>query len=314
VPIPFIRTVKQVRRNGLKKTVTLLMAVSLKQLMNLIKRLPEQGQVNVNSSKMIVFPRNGGIHKDLFLHKKREPLCTDYLLRSGVVKKGDVVLDIGANIGYYVLTEAKILGDTGKIYAVEPVSSNFKLLQKNIALNNLKNASTFQYAFGEKNSRSQIFVSNMSNLCAINKDAVNGEILGIQQVNMITIDEFVKDKETPKLIRMDVEGYEYEILKGMSSTLEGDVKILMELHPLPRYLAPQKLEELYQILEKHHFRAKFVVFENKVIENWLLEFLYKKSGEKLPIVAANLSVEELRTFVNQNRFLAAPSILFEKEK
>lgn len=313
--LPFKKTVRRVKSKGITKTVAYLLALTLTEIMKRITKLPQEKLIEVNKSEMIVYPNRGAIHTDLFLHKKREPLCTDYLIRSGVIGTGDVVMDIGANIGYYVLAEAKIVGKTGKVYAVEPVASNFKLLQKNVSLNNLTNVSAFQYAVGDKNLITEIFVSNLSNLCAVNKDAAGGNIVGVQPVRMMTIDEFVKDKKMPKLIRMDVEGYEYEILKGMSSTLKSDIKILMELHAVPKYLSPKKLDEIYNMLEQNRFRAKFVVFENKVTENKLVEFFYKKSGDKLPVIAADISMQELKTLIQENQsLLTAPSILFEKEK
>ena len=61
----------------------------------------------------------------------------------------------------------------------------------------------------------------------MNKDAVGGEVLGIQDVSVLTVDEFVKDKPVPNLVRMDVEGYEYEIIKGMTQTLKGKTNILL---------------------------------------------------------------------------------------
>ncbi len=311
--IPFKKTLKQAKSKGIAKTIAFIMALSITEITKKITKLPEEKLIEVNKSEMIVYPIKGAIHTDLFRYKKREPLCTDYLLNSGVIKKGDIVLDIGANIGYYALAEAKIVGETGKVYAIEPVSSNFKLLKKNINLNNLTNVATFQYAFGDRNSMAEIFVSNFSNLSAVNKNAAGGEIVEVQPVNMMTIDEFVKDKETPKLIRMDVEGYEYEILKGMQSTLKENVKILMELHTAPGYLSPQKLDEVYQIMENNNYRAKFVVFENKINESKLVEVLYKKSGERLPIIASDMSMQELKKLVIDNQELACPNILFEKQ-
>lgn len=312
--MPFKKTIKQVKSKGITKTIACILALSLTQIIKRTRKLPQERLVEVNKSEMIVYPHKGAIHADLFLHKKREPLCTDYLMRSGIIQKGDTVLDIGANIGYYALTEARLVGKTGKVYAVEPVLSNFELLQKNLKLNNLENVESFQYAFGDKDVMSEIFVSDMANLCAVNKDSVGGRIVGLQPVQMTTIDEFVKGKQTPQLIRMDVEGYEYEILKGMNHVLNKDVRILMELHPEPKCLSPKKLDELYQILKQHNFRVKFVVFENKVKENKLLDFFIRKSGNNLPIYAANISIDELRRLVKENQHLASPNILFEKLK
>ncbi len=93
--------------------------------------------------------RDYSFHRLLFLYKKREPICTDFSNQSAFLKEGDVVLDIGANIGYYVLLEYQLIGKSGRIYAIEPVYNNFELLQKNLRLNNLKNVSAFQFAFGE---------------------------------------------------------------------------------------------------------------------------------------------------------------------
>ena len=63
---------------------------------------------------MLVLPKMGGIHEELFLHKKREPICTDYVMKSVLLSEGDIVLDIGANIGYYVLVESQRVGNKGK--------------------------------------------------------------------------------------------------------------------------------------------------------------------------------------------------------
>src|SRR5208283_4730282 len=100
------------------------------------------------------------------------------------------------------------------VYAVEPVEGNIELLKKNVRLNNLKNVDIFQRAFGECNEESKIYVSNFSNLCSMNKNSTVGKIIGTQSVSKETVDTFLKNKSSPSLIRMDVEGYEYEILSG----------------------------------------------------------------------------------------------------
>lgn len=313
--IPFNRTLRQAKNKGFVKTVSMMLLASMRRGRALsLKHLPERSIVKVNSSSMLLFPRQGAIHQDLFVYKKREPLCTSYLLESGIIKEGDAVLDIGANIGYYVLVESQLVGKSGVVYAVEPVLSNFKLLAKNVQLNNLSNVSIFQFAFGDKNGKSEIYLSDKANLCAVNKDAVGGDVLGVQEVDMLTVDEFVKDKRQPRLVRMDVEGYEYEIFKGMTQTLKGDVKILLELHPMPRYLNPKHLEELYKLLEENNFRVRFVVFEEKVKENTVLSVLSKKSGNKLPITATNITIQELKKLVDAYKELTSPNILFEKIK
>lgn len=310
---PFFRTIIQTKEQGFVWTVSMLMVLSLRRILANLKYIPENAIVEVNNSKMFLLPRKGDINWDLFLYKKREPICTNYLMHSGILKEGDVALDIGANIGYYVLVESQLVGKRGQVYAVEPVLGNFNQLEKNVQLNNLKNVSMFQFALGEKDAKSgEIYVSDKSNLSAMNRNAVGGKIVSAQEVSVETVDTFFKDKAPPNLIRMDVEGYEYEIIKGMAKTLKGNIKILVELHPSRLCLDPEKMDEIFHILEQNNFRVRFVVIEDKVEENKIVRLFLKKAGDKLPIVASNISMQELKKLIENNSRLA-PNVVFEKQ-
>ena len=69
------------------------------------------------------------------------------------IKKGDVVIDCGANIGYYSLLFSKLVGDSGKVFAFEPDPTNFSLLQKNLKENNIKNVIALNLAVSDKNEK-----------------------------------------------------------------------------------------------------------------------------------------------------------------
>ncbi|MCW3994785.1 MAG: FkbM family methyltransferase [Candidatus Bathyarchaeota archaeon] len=310
---PFHRTLRQAREKGLAKTASMMLAISLQQCNDHFRHLrafPEKSIIEVNNSKMFVLPRQGAIHQELYEFRKREPICTDLLMNSLILKEGDTVLDIGANIGYYVLVESQLVGKSGKVYAVEPVSSNFRLLERNVQLNNLSNVSMFRRAFGGRYEESEIFVCDKSNLCAMKADAVGGKILGKERIIVETVDNFFKDKAPPNLIRMDVEGYEYEIFKGMTKTLKGNPRILVELHYGRPFLEPERVDEIFSLLAKNDFHVRFAVFENKVEENRVVQSLLKRAGYKLPIVASNLSIWEFKELLEENPM--SPNVLFEK--
>jgi FkbM family methyltransferase len=327
--VPFYRTIKQAKQNGFVKTSSMTLALSLRYAYERMKYLPEKSVVKVNNSRMLVSPREGGINRDLFLYKKREPLCTEYLIHSSILKRGSIVLDIGANMGYYVLLESQLVGKTGKVYAVEPVSSTFELLEKNMQLNNVSNVSAFKFAFGEKADYSEIYLCKESNLCAMNKKTVGGKIVGKQKVPVKTVDDFFKGKDGPNFIRMDVEGYEYQIFKGMTETLKGNVRILVELHYGRQFIDPEKMDELFHILEENSFRVRFAIFEDKVeVENnRVVRSLLNKAGYELPIVFSNISLLELKKVLEATnakprwpppwppitgRDPMCPNVLFEK--
>ena len=310
--IPFARTLRQFRQKGFAKTFSMMLVLSLRRINVYVHPLPSASVVEVNKSRMLLHPKNGGIDQDLFLYRKREPICTEYLMRSVVLNEGDVVLDIGANIGYYVLVESRLVGESGRVYAVEPVAQNFDVLLKNVRLNNLKNVSEFRFAFGEEEARSSIYISDKSNLCSMIKDSVGGSVVGEEEVPVTSVDAFFNDRMPPNFIRMDVEGYEYHIFRGMQKILAGDVKILVELHPWPPYMAPQKLQELLDILEHNGFRVRFAVFEDKVEENKIIRTLMKKAGNKLPLISLSMSIREFRQWLDENPRLASPNVIFDK--
>src|SRR4030042_1016047 len=76
-----------------------------------------------------------------------EETTTDLFTK--VVKKGDVVVDLGANIGYFTILAAKLVGSQGKIFALEPAPKNFEYLNKNIQLNKYLNVTAEQKAVSD---------------------------------------------------------------------------------------------------------------------------------------------------------------------
>jgi FkbM family methyltransferase len=307
--LPFDRTLKQANQIGLARTFSALILIILKKLTLRLKYLPKSAVVEVNGAKMLLLPKKGGIYSDLFLHHKREPICTNYLLKSRLIRNGDVVLDVGANIGYYVLVEQRLVGDQGKIYAVEPVLQNVSILKKNMELNNLTNVSIYQLAMGEQNCNSEIYISKHSNLCHMKEFKSGDKIVGTQDVLVETVDTFLEDKQVPNFVRMDVEGYEYEIIKGMPHLLEQDVSLLIELHPL---FLSEKIKELFELLEQKNFKVRFAVFEEKNEENPIVRSLNRKvRGAKLPLCLFEASYQDLQKAITENLDIA-PNVFFQK--
>jgi len=142
---------------------------------------------------------------------------------SRIVKPGDTVLDIGANVGIVSLWLAKLVGDKGKVHAFEPNPELQKLLNKTIQRNNAFNIHSHPVALGSKpgqmelrvlesntGSGSLIFDYDLTKCCII-------------PVPVQTLDSIVaKEKiETIRLIKIDVEGFEGEVLRGGSHVLES---------------------------------------------------------------------------------------------
>lgn len=122
------------------------------------------------------------------------------------LKKNDLFLDIGANLGSFALLASGIKG--AKTIAVEPSSRSFLLLNENVKLNNLEHKiQLLKVAVGDKNT--EIYLSKNLDVCnrIVNR---NEYLFDSEKVSCITLDELLAKCETiPALIKLDIEGYEY---------------------------------------------------------------------------------------------------------
>jgi FkbM family methyltransferase len=155
-------------------------------------------------------------------------LWEEELQQTFAFRKGMNFLDVGAHIGKYTLRASGKVGKDGKIISIEPNIDNFRLLLKNIELNGLTNCIPLNIAaynrdaeidlfFGMTPARGSVIENFGRGSCKVKArplDCVLAEI-GIESVN---------------LIKIDVEGAEYEVLKGLENTLrDKDPVIIMEI-------------------------------------------------------------------------------------
>jgi len=99
-------------------------------------------KLKIHDYEMYVDLNDEGISKDLYNIKGREFFSSQYITR--IIQPEEIILDIGANIGYYALMEGS-LARSGKVYALEPIVSNYDLHLRNIALNQYKNITPYRY-------------------------------------------------------------------------------------------------------------------------------------------------------------------------
>ncbi|NVM04160.1 MAG: FkbM family methyltransferase [Candidatus Helarchaeota archaeon] len=145
-----------------------------------------------------------------------------------ILKPGMIALDIGANIGCHTLPMAKIVGSKGKVIAFEPMKWPFKKLKRNIELNNFNNIIIENIALSDKREVKEILFRSSWTLDNTKIEEANEP----HKVQLETLDEYIKkhDIERVDFIKLDVDGYEYKILRGASGTLKKfKPTIIMEL-------------------------------------------------------------------------------------
>ncbi|RZK15072.1 MAG: FkbM family methyltransferase [Flavobacterium sp.] len=130
------------------------------------------------------------------------------------IKQEDIVLDIGANIGFHTLYFASLVGENGKVIAFEPIPSTFALLEENVGLNNFNNIVLHNLALGNENATLGINIEENN----INPGANNLFNEGNTLVHCKIGDDIVVDEKV-NFIKIDVEGYELLALKGLSELI-----------------------------------------------------------------------------------------------
>ena len=207
-----------------------------KFLKGILRRFSErQGQIMISCQgcKAYVDPVDVGIVPFLLTDGVYEPRTTE--LFKSLLKPEMVVLDIGANFGYYSLIAARFVGSTGKVYAFEPEPKNFRLLVNNIKLNGFSNIIPLQIALSNENGKARLFLDTTNRAAHSIRQRNVMAVADIVEVETTTLDSFVQSKmETHRvdLIIMDVQGAEGLVIAGADETLrKNDVKILMELWP-----------------------------------------------------------------------------------
>lgn len=146
------------------------------------------------------------------------------------VKPGMTVLDIGANIGFYAILLSRFVGKEGIVYAFEPDEDNFRHLKQ--LTRNLGNVKLVQAACGEKKGTVYLYKSEKLNVD--HHVYKSGESRKKVEVKMISVDEFLKNEKNGfGFVKIDVQGYECSVFKGMKEKLarSSDTLIISELWP-----------------------------------------------------------------------------------
>lgn len=215
-------------------------------------KIPEFVYVDDNK---IFLERKGTVSTTLFYTGIWEENETNLVKKE--IQKDDIVLDIGAHIGYYTLLFAKLAGPGGKIFAFEPDRGNYNLLKKNIKENGYQNITIERMAVSDENGTTKLFLSeNDSGHNRIYYGKYVSKNFDI--IKKINLDDYFKNDsiaEKISFVKMDVEGSELGVLRGMKSILNKNnkLKILLEFSPSQMKEFGTEPSELLKLLKTYDF-------------------------------------------------------------
>ena len=187
--------------------------------------LKDKVWVELGTHSLYVMPRDY-IGAAILQTKTHEPHVTNVI--ESELKRGDVFLDIGANLGFFTMLASRIVGEPGEVISFEPNPLNLQLIYASILRNAADNIRIYPYATSERAGILR-FLTVGSNGGVMNDDDERDTSMLVQAV---TLDEFLKDRRRIDLVKIDIEGHEISALKGMINLLRRDrPKIIAEFHP-----------------------------------------------------------------------------------
>jgi FkbM family methyltransferase len=153
-----------------------------------------------------------------------EPFETQWI--QYLLRPGDVVLDIGAHIGYYTILFSELVGVHGKVIAFEPDPQNFDLLRENVARNVCRNVTLHNVALSDKNGTVTLYLS--SDNAGDHRIWRPAEIRPTVAVPTVSLDR-LWGSAPPKIdaVKMDIQGAEGMALRGMKNLLHRQERLTL---------------------------------------------------------------------------------------
>ncbi|WP_198371315.1 FkbM family methyltransferase [Roseomonas rosulenta] len=199
------------------------------------------------------------VQRGLYLTRDFEPALRACILSH--LQPGDCFVDVGANVGFYSLIASRRVGPTGMAVAFEPNPATYAALKGNIALNRLTNVTAVDIALSDGGGQAMFFADADGNSGASSL-LRRGSSAAVRTVSTETWDAFAARSSLPfpSLVKIDVEGAEVKVLRGMSSLLTAPrrPRVILEVSEWSLQVAGSSREELFGIMSDHGYSARII--------------------------------------------------------
>jgi FkbM family methyltransferase len=169
---------------------------------------------------MSLRPRRDALECSMFLDRTYEQATLAFMAQ--VIRPGDTVLDVGANIGLMTLRASQLVGDTGSVYAFEPHPETFRRLELNVRLNAASNVIALELALGDAPARRELFDFPKASSGRASLVGAPGGVPAAS-VGVARLDEVLTSRRVSsvRFLKLDVEGFELQVLGGALDLLRS---------------------------------------------------------------------------------------------
>jgi FkbM family methyltransferase len=168
-----------------------------------------------------------------------------------------VVVDVGANVGYYTLIAARIVGSGGHVFAFEPDPRTLAALRGNVVANGFRNVTVIGKAASDTEGNCELYLDSSANRTSLYQSASLERVTRREQVATTTVDE-VLGQLRPDVVKIDIEGAEPAALRGMRRSLKSETVLFLEFAPPVLVSAGTDVDEFRNYLLHHFARVEMI--------------------------------------------------------
>jgi len=227
-----------------------------------VLRPKEPFQMRTRDYRLYAHPGKGTLSRAVIRRGYWEPFETEVFKR--LLIPGALVIDAGANFGHYALTAANAIGPNGRVIAFEPHPETFSMLEANRTLLPFDNLIAIPAGLGSKNGTMEIHTdfSNPGGHSFFDWNLRKGGG-GAQAVSILTLDSYLSEREKDRrveIIKIDVQGFEMEVLRGAAQTIEHDhPTVFCEVTPEALQRAGSSVKELLGFFQSRSYHAAILL-------------------------------------------------------
>jgi FkbM family methyltransferase len=188
------------------------------------------------------------------------------------LKAGDTYIDVGANLGYHTLHASTLVGDSGSVISFEPHPETYRLLTAHISINRRHNVRAYNLGLSDRAGRSAMSSTVHSGTATLRHDAAefSGESVRTTEIQLDTGDSALAREHLSGtvFVKIDVEGNEHHVIRGMTNTLRMARYATVEITPEWLRQRGTSAEALFSDMYGLGFKSYVIRYGHRVAGLW----------------------------------------------